>query len=322
MNENELRYHLGLTQYSWMEPANRRRVERNMQITNENKREKIIEWMRRSAFPILPDSLECIHREDWDLEALNGVSEEALNHPHYDIWWDYIYKNHKPRHKVLLVFECSNKKPYFASAPHRYYINRYNEFCDFASIDYGIQPWEFVNMYPSRWDEWDHYKETPHMQYLYSEKTKQRILEYHRRFPQYEKMIFYCQNKHPQRPVDELWEANTDNFRDWAIIVSNDEYHEGLLPANPSFKNNPGMLVKRALNLRYTYNHIVNALLSCYDDPETKERIIAMRDAKHVKSIHPFRREIAIKAYEEGIHPWNEEFLNKLKNDAKQKRNH
>lgn len=83
-----------------------------------------------------------------------------------------IYKNHKPQHKILTVFECSNQKPYFHAKPTKYYADRWSDYSDFASIDYGIQPWEFVNMYPSRWDEWDHFIETPHMHHLYSEKLK------------------------------------------------------------------------------------------------------------------------------------------------------
>lgn len=201
ITDDDLLYHAGTIKLNWkkkVDPRNYKRIVSKYGTT----REGLIQWQKETSYPIIPDEEEIIHRDEWDLETLNGATEEALYHKHYDVWWDYIYKNHKPQHKILTVFECSNQKPYFHAKPPKYYADRWSDYSDFASIAYGIQPWEFVNMYPSRWDEWDHFRETPHMQHLYSEKTKERILEYHKHFPQYEKMIFICQSRHPQSPVD------------------------------------------------------------------------------------------------------------------------
>jgi len=313
-SDNALYYRMGRFKFDWKPAKAQEPIARKYNIHGSNKRAGLVAWQKDVAYPLLPDELECIHRKDWELDILEGVSEDALNHPHYDQWWDYIYKHHKPRHKVLTVFECSNQKPYCFIGPVKYYTVRWSNFTDFASMDYGIQQWEFSNMYPSRWDEWDHYKEDPRIRYLYAEKTKQRILEYHKNFPQYDKIIFICQNNHPQRPVNELWEDNTNNFRDWAIILTDDEFRKGIRAANPSLAKNEGILIQRTILTDYCHKKYAETLAKCYtsqkDKDAIKERVKwSTHDCAKAGLFNIFDPEIAKEAYKQGIMPFDEKFM-------------
>lgn len=315
--DDALYYRMGRFKFYWA--ANKSRMEgiaNKYNIRGANKRAGLIAWQKDVAYPLCPEELEAIPRKDWELDILDGVSEDALYHKHYDIWWDYIYKHHKPRHQVLTVFECSNQKPYCYVGSIRYYPTRWSDWTDFASMDYGIQQWEFVNMYPSRWDEWDHYKEDARIQYLYAEKTKERILEYHKNFPQYKKIIFICQNNHPQRPVNELWADNTDNFRDWAIVLTDDDFRKGIRAAYPDMEE--GILIQRTLNTDYTHKKYAEALASCYSNPKDKEAIKErvkwdINDCKKAGLYNIYSPEIAKLAYKRGVSPFDEKFMKEYK---------
>lgn len=36
-------------------------------------REGLIQWQKETSYPIIPDEEEIIHRDEWDLETLNGI---------------------------------------------------------------------------------------------------------------------------------------------------------------------------------------------------------------------------------------------------------
>lgn len=322
-SDNALYYRMGRFKFDWKSRSETKQFQSvidKYNIRGSNARKGIVDWQKDVAYPLCPDELECIHRKDWELDILEGVSEDALNHPHYDLWWDYIYNHHKPRHKILTVFECSNQKPYCYVGSLRYYAHRWNDYSDFASMDYGIQQWEFVNMYPSRWDEWDHYKEDSRMQYLYAEKTKERILEYHKNFPQYDKIIFICQNDHPQRPVNELWEDNTNKFRDWAVILTDDEFRKGARRANPDM--GMGIFIQRTLNFDYTHKKYADLLASLYSNKEDKEEIkrrvhMSSRELESEGLYNIYAPEVAKEAYKHGVFPFDEKFMNEYKKNFK-----
>lgn len=329
--DNSLYYRMGRFKLDWKSKASKSgasNIISKYNIRGSNKRAGLIAWQRDVAYPLCPDELEHIHRKDWELDILDGVSEDALYHKHYDMWWDHIYKTHKPRHKVLTVFECSNQKPYCFVGSIKQYAHRWADFSDFASMDYGIQQWEFTNMYPSRWDEWDHYKEDPRIQYLYAEKTKERILEYHKHFPQYDKIIFICQNNHPQRPVNELWEDNTNNFRDWAIVLTNDEFRKGIKAAHSDMGN--GILIQRTLGMDYTKKKYVEALCKCYSSQKDKDEIKRRlkMDAKELEQegiYNIYGPDVARAAYKDGKNPFDpkfmEEYAMKFKEEHMSKKN-
>ena len=313
--DNALYYRMGRFKFDWKSKTAKQRIAKvvnKYNIRGEHKRSGLISWQKDAAYPLCPDELECIHRKDWELDILDGVSEDALYHKHYDIWWDYIYKHHKPRHKVLTVFECSNMKPYCYAGSLKQYAHRWADFSDFASMDYGIQQWEFTNMYPSRWDEWDHYKEDPRIQFLYAEKTKERILEYHKNFPQYEKIIFICQNNHPQRPVNELWEDNTNNFRSWAVILIDDDFRKKIESKYPHMGK--GILIQRIVNLPCTRKKYIEELCKCYSSQKDKDEIKRREKMSSQELIKEgiyniYGPKVAAAAYAEGKNPFDPDFM-------------
>jgi hypothetical protein len=316
-SDNSLYYRIGRFKFEWNPNKDKQqRILKKYKKDGYDLRKTLISWQKDVAFPLLPEELEVIPRSEWELDILEGVSEDALYHKHYDVWWDHIYKTHKPRHKVLTVFECSNQKPYFYAGPQKYYGLRWCDFSDFASLDYGIQQWEFVNMYPSRWDEWNHYAEDHRMQYLYTEKTKERILEYHKRFPEYEKIIFICQNNHPQRPVNELWEDNTNHFRDWAIILTDDKFRDGIHRALPHMGN--GILIQRTISTNYCHKKYAEALASCYSDEKTKQQIkervkwdVHKCEQEGVYNVYGL--EPAVEAYKQKVSLFDPKFMKEYK---------
>lgn len=318
-SDDALYYRTGIYQYEWKLKTSKKTFQSvidKYNIKGDNKRAGIIAWQKDVAYPILPEKFEAVPRNEWELDIFNGISTDALYHPHYDRQIEYIYKHHKPRHKILTVFECSNKKPYCYVGSLRYFEHRWADYTDFASLSGGIQPWEFSNMYPIRWEEWNHFAEDSYMQYLNSEVTKDWIIEYHKHFPQYEKIIFICQAEHTQRPVNELWDENRDNFRDWAIVFTNDGFRKKIANAYPQMKG--GILIQRTLGFDYTHKKYADLLASFYSKEEDKEEIkrrihMSTEDLEKEGIYNIFSPEVAKEAYKQGAFPFDEKFMKEYK---------
>lgn len=326
-SDNALYYRTGIYQYEWKLKTSKKTFQSvidKYNIKGDNKRAGIIAWQKDIAYPILPEKFEAIPRDEWELDIIKGETADVINHPHYDRLTEYIYKYHKPRHKILTVFECSNRKPYCYVGSLKYFALRWADYTDFATLAYGIQPWEFSNTYPIRWDEWDHSKEDSYIWYLYSEKAKQRILDYHKHFPQYKKIIFICQNNRLQRPANELWEDNTDNFRDWAIILTNDDFRKKLVNIYPQMEN--GLIIQRTLGFDYTHKKYAELLASFYSNPEDKEEIkkrvhMSAEDLNKEDIYNIFSPEVAKEAYKQGVFPFDEKFMRTYKKTYRIKKN-
>lgn len=318
-SDDALLYRVGFYNLNWKPKESQEKIIKKYNIRGDHFRQGIIQWQREASYPLLPDDLEIVHRKDWELDILNGVSLDALYHKHYTMWFDNMYKNYKPKHKVLTVFECSNKKPYCYTQVNKYYVLRFAEFTDFASIAYGIIPWDFTNMYPVRWDEWDHYSEDPYMAYCYAEATKKGILEFHKRFPEYEKIIFVCQNNKPQRPANELWEDNTDNFRDWAVILTDDDFRKSLRRSfKPDDRGGEGIMIQRTLILAFTKKKYAELLAKQYKDQETKDLIMKRlcmdgRECEQSGLTNIYDPEMAKVAYKQGVMPCDTKFIEEYK---------
>ena len=318
-SNSSLLYRIGCYNLNWKMREDQKRLIDKYDIRGGNCRKNIIKWQRKVSYPLLPDELEVVHRKDWELDILHGVGLDALYHKHYTMWFDNMYKNFKPRNKVLTVFECSNKKPYCFVQSTKQYVTKYSDFSDFASIAYGIIPWDFTNLYPVRWDEWDHYSEDPYMAYCYSEATKKGILEFHKKFPQYEKIIFVCQNDKPQRPANELWEDNTDNFRDWAIILTDDDFREGV-KRHFGEGVNMGIVIQRTLVCEYTKKKYAECLAEQYSDQKSKDTIMSRlkmsaSECEKEGLYNMYDPDIAKFAYEKGVLPCDSKFMEDYKKE-------
>jgi hypothetical protein len=278
-SDDSLLFRVGYYNLVWKMKDPQERIIDKYNIHGSNKRKGIIQYAKEHTFPLLSDDMEVIHRKDWELDILNGVSLDALYHPHYDKWFDNMYKKHKPKHKVMVAFECSNKKPYCWNHINMTWVQRFGDFCDFGTFDAGIVPWQFSNLYPYRWDEWDHYAEDKYMTYCYVEDTKKGLLKFHKQFPEYEKIIFICQNERPQRPVQELWDDNVENIRDWVVILVDDKLREDV---KKQFKRgtNPGIIIQRITNSHLTKKKFADELMKIYKDKKTKDLILKRLNAE------------------------------------------
>ena len=74
--------------------------------------DQLYEFGINRLYPMLDEKDEVISRDQWDLDGLVGETEKQLFHPHYEILKDYIFKHHQRKHDILVIFECSNSKPY------------------------------------------------------------------------------------------------------------------------------------------------------------------------------------------------------------------
>lgn len=117
---------------------------------------------------------------------LNGVGEEFLIHPHFEIWQDYLIRWYKsPEDKeILLVLPCSYEKPYSKSKTHKAIMERlkkldfYNKIHQIMISNAGVIPREFEDMYPFNSYDWDEKEETMEIKRRYIEVTSRRLEKY------------------------------------------------------------------------------------------------------------------------------------------------
>ena len=141
----------------------------------------------RKAPNILNDEDEVIHRKDWDIEGICGVSKEHLHHKHFDYMSQYSLDNYKSKSKTLVLFKCTTSRPY------SHYIKKYMEICkDKADICVlsapGIIPIEYDNHYPYRYYDWDTSLETPEILEEYKNVLYNKLKTFLYKF-KYEKII-------------------------------------------------------------------------------------------------------------------------------------
>lgn len=123
-----------------------------------------------------------------DMKVLNGVGEEFLTHPYFEVWQDYLQRGYeKPQQKNAVLFlPCSAKKPYSESETHRKILNVLNKLNKktYLSIHQvmisnpGVIPREFENFYPFNTYNWDERLENKFIKKRYVEVTSERIKRY------------------------------------------------------------------------------------------------------------------------------------------------
>ena len=209
--------------------------------------DQIYEFGINRLYPMLDERDEVISRDQWDLDGLVGETEKQLFHPHYEILKDYIFKHHQRKHDILVIFECSNSKPYKNNALLKYYTKRYSDIADFACISNpGIIPLEYSNHYPYRYDEWNHFKETQEIEDKYVEVNTKRFKEYIDHFG-YKEIIVLMQHHKPRRLFDEL--PPDPHIH----IIIDKQFEEELLDKYESQYKTRGFIYTRMLKLKEVY---------------------------------------------------------------------
>ncbi len=123
-----------------------------------------------------------------DTKILDGVGEEFLTHPYFEVWQDYLqrwYKKPAGRESVLFL-PCSAKKPYSESETHKKILNilsnldkeKYKSVHQVMISNPGVIPREFENFYPLKSYNWDEKLENEFIKKRYIEVTKKRIIMY------------------------------------------------------------------------------------------------------------------------------------------------
>ncbi len=123
-----------------------------------------------------------------DTKILDGVGEEFLTHPYFEVWQDYLQRWYKKPagRDVVLFLPCSAKKPYSESETHRKILNilsdldkeKYKSVHQVMISNPGVIPREFENFYPLKSYNWDEKLENEFIKKRYIEVTKKRIIMY------------------------------------------------------------------------------------------------------------------------------------------------
>jgi len=128
---------------------------------------------------------------------LRGVGLEYLNHPHFNVWQDYLVRIYKKSSKSIALFlPCSKKKPYYNSRTHvsiRRAITGYKWYKDVHILvvsNPGVIPIEFAGKYPFNSYDWNEKYETPEVMKEYIKINAERVKNYLKNH-KYEKILSY-----------------------------------------------------------------------------------------------------------------------------------
>lgn len=248
MTEREIYIKLIKHKLGWVNPAIHIEFKKiyghlHSQATDD----ELYDFAKKKLYPLMNENDEVIPRSQWDLDSLVGVTEKQLFHPHYDLIKKHIFKHHKRQHDTLVIFECSNSKPYKENRILKQYATKYKDLCDFACISNpGIIPLEFSNYYPYRYDEWDHFEETQEIEDLYVKVNTERFFEYVNHFG-YKKVIVFMQHPKPRRLFDEM--ADTRGIE--VINVIDEDFTNQVMDEYlPRFKGSRGLIYSRLIGLK------------------------------------------------------------------------
>ena len=213
--------------------------------------------------------------KDWDWDGLIGTSENQLLHHHYNDIVNYHLTYPEPQHKILILFECSNAKPYNKVHHLKWYMRTLQNHCDFGLADYGIIPMSYTEMYPYNADEWDHYKEGEYMYPLYnwvSEENFNMVMDKWK----YEKVLVVMQNPHPRHWLEEL--AKKD---DRIVMVTDKKFDEMMKKKYYPVFHSTGIICTRTMILYDTRLALLNKLIPIVRKIEGKEP----KDLKELRTL-------------------------------------
>ena len=253
-SDNSILYQLAKNIWNWQVKRARKNCESAMKkynISKNDPRSGLLRWFKDN-FPPIPDpSKEIIPRDQWDIDGIIGQTENQIMHPHYDEIVKYHCKHPDKRHDILLIFECSNKKPYNDVASNRRYLRIFGRYCDFANADYGLIPYAYCELYPYRYDEWDHYSEGEYGSWWYREVSKINFKIFMDAWG-YKRAVVVMQNPHPRMFLKQIKEDNLFGWGDKMEFVTDDKFDKMMHDKYRSTFGSGGLVVTRMMNLPET----------------------------------------------------------------------
>lgn len=254
-SDDSIYYRLAKNMWAWTfhrsKPESIKSAIRKYGITQDNPRRGLVKWFKANYPPIPDSSKEVIKRSQWDIEGIVGQTENQIMHPHYDEIVRYHCAHPDKRHDVLLIFECSNKKPYNDDSSKIPYLRIFDDCCDFANADYGLIPYAFCELYPYRYDEWDHYSEGEYGAWWYREVSKINFKIFMDAWG-YKRAVVVMQNPHPRRFLKEIKEQNLFGWGDKLEFVTDDAFDKEMKKKYSSVFGGTGLIVTRMLGLPET----------------------------------------------------------------------
>ena len=249
--DDSILYQLAKNIWNWSVTRSRDRYKRVMKtykINKEDPRPGLLRWFKDN-FPPIPDgSKEIIPRDQWDIPGIIGQTENQIMHKHYDEIAKYHCQHPDKRHDVLVIFECSNKKPYDDVASNRMYLRVFGRYVDFANADYGLIPYAYCELYPYRYDEWDHYNEGEYGSWWYREVSKINFKIFMDAWG-YKRAVVVMQNPHPRQFLKEIKEQNLFGWGDKLDFVTDDAFDKEMRDKYRSVFGGGGLLITRMMNL-------------------------------------------------------------------------
>lgn len=136
----------------------------------------------------------------WMRKRIVGATKEALLHPYYEVWQQFLTNFYKPpqKKKFLLFVPCSYKKPYYKSKTWKSIRRVLREVGVLRKVHMvavsspGVVPEEFADEYPFNAYDWPEWEETEEIKELYTKVTKERVKRYlEKHKDHYEKVLVY-----------------------------------------------------------------------------------------------------------------------------------
>ena len=128
---------------------------------------------------------------------LRGVGVEFIDHPHFNVWQDYISRIYKkPDKDIALFLPCSKKKPYYNSRTHKAIRRTITGFDWYKKLHIivisnpGVIPIEFADKYPFNAYDWNERYETKAIMKQYIKINTERVKKYLQRH-KYKKVLSY-----------------------------------------------------------------------------------------------------------------------------------
>jgi predicted RNA-binding protein len=198
---------------------------------------------------------EIIDKERWDLEGLQGATENQLLHPHFEEAKNWFFNNYKPKSNIAVLTLCSETKPYHNSInlKHSYKI------CKVFNVDHivvsnpGLIPIEYDSLYPFMYYNWPEKDETKELKELYTKVLRERIEEWFNYFSEYEYIISYVRFGETRDAINSL------NIPQKIYDCFNEENIEKLKQHYPNVKN-PGMFKQRLITYPLSRYFLINKL--------------------------------------------------------------
>lgn len=242
-------------------------------ILKSHPRPGLIRWFKDN-FPPIPDaSKEVVPRSKWDMDALVGQTENQIMYKAYDDIVKYHLKHPDKRHDILLIMECSNKKPYNSDRSKIWWMRLFDDYCDFANADYGLIPYAYCEYYPYRYDEWDHYSEGEYGSWWYRECSKINFKMVMDAWG-YKRCVVVMQNEHPRQFLQEIKDKNLFGWGEKMEMVTDDAFYKKMERKYSKEFGNKGMLITRMVHLPETKIEAMKAVLKCMKELDYPQKDI------------------------------------------------